>query len=175
MKAHCSITGKPINDLSEGIWDDGDWISWEYIHSLDPDFRSADFEAGEEEPDKKEYLDALVSLLRRYHDQYGRYLSFWGELGEMYAEVQYGLKLHPPYTPGSDGRIGQDMIEVKTISPMKTEPVVHVKRKGNFNVLVVVKIDENLNFESRWVERRHLKDKTGKTATYHWEDPEDGK
>jgi len=28
----CSMTGRSINDTSEAIWDDGEWISWDYIN-----------------------------------------------------------------------------------------------------------------------------------------------
>jgi hypothetical protein len=29
----CSMTGIPIRDSSEGIWNDGEWISWQWINS----------------------------------------------------------------------------------------------------------------------------------------------
>src|SRR5262245_41957647 len=28
----CSMTGKPLRDRTEGIWDDGEWISWDWIN-----------------------------------------------------------------------------------------------------------------------------------------------
>ncbi len=28
----CSVTGKSLRDPSDGIWDDGEWISWDYIN-----------------------------------------------------------------------------------------------------------------------------------------------
>lgn len=32
MHMLCSMTGHPIKDIGDGIWDDGEWISWEYIN-----------------------------------------------------------------------------------------------------------------------------------------------
>ena len=29
----CAMTGRPLKDTSEGIWDDGEWISWDWINS----------------------------------------------------------------------------------------------------------------------------------------------
>jgi len=29
----CSMTGRPMRDTSEGIYDDGEWISWDWINS----------------------------------------------------------------------------------------------------------------------------------------------
>lgn len=29
---HCAMTGQKLNDPSDGIWDDGEWISWDWIN-----------------------------------------------------------------------------------------------------------------------------------------------
>lgn len=72
--------------------------------------------------------------------------TIWGELGELYAEVKYGIKRHKPHTQGSDGKLGNDFFEVKTISPEKSNGQIEVKRAGNFNKLIVVKIDLSFKF-----------------------------
>lgn len=110
----------------------------------------------------------MLESAKAYRSLTGRYLSIWGELGELHAELHYGLKRHNPYTKGSDGRIGNDWVEVKTISPEKKSDVVRVKREGNFNVLVIVKIDEDFNFKSRFIERKSLKKGSGKFITAKW-------
>jgi hypothetical protein len=168
MKPHCSYTGKPIEHLSDAVWDDGEWISWEYILSLNPDYLPPEDPDEYETADKDYFFESLVSLAEEYYDACGRYLNIWGELGELYAEAKYGLRRHKSYAQGSDGRIGNDLVEVKTISPEKGEPIVAVKRTGNFNVLVVVKIGPDFSFESRWVERKDLGKGVGKFAKYHW-------
>jgi len=107
-------------------------------------------------------------LAQAYKEATGRYLQIWGELGELYAEVEYGLKRHKPYTQGSDGRLDKDWVEVKTISSEKGNDQVLVKRAGNFSKLLVVKINEEFEFESKIIARKKLKKGTGKNAKVSW-------
>ena len=62
-----------------------------------------------------EIVENLVDSAKSYHELTGRYLQIWGELGEFYAEIKYGIKRHKPHTRGSDGKLGNDFIEIKTI------------------------------------------------------------
>src|SRR5690606_25160855 len=94
----------------------------------------------------------------------GRYLQIWGELGEFYAEVKYGLKRHRAHAPGSDGKLGNDFVEVKTISPEKGGDSVSVKRAGNFNKLLIVRISFDFEFESLMVDRESLRKGAGKNV-----------
>ena len=70
------------------------------------------------------------------------------------------------------GRLGDDFVEVKTISPMKQNDKVQVKRAGNFNKLYVVKISENFFFEGRMIDRRDLKKGDGKFASVRFDNLE---
>lgn len=110
----------------------------------------------EDSGDLQVVLDGLVENARIYHELTGRYLQIWGELGELYAEIRYGIKRHRPMTQGSDGKLGDDYVEVKTISPEKNSEAVAVKRAGNFNKLVVVKISEDFEFDSRMLDRKKM-------------------
>ena len=165
----CTYTGVPIEDVSDGIWDDGEWISWDYINQI---------QAGREtEPDVptvsqelKDIFEVLVNTASNYKNHTGRYLDIFGELGELYAEIQLGISRHKPNTPGSDGRVGNDFVEVKTISPLKQGDKVRVKRKGNFNKLYVVRISENFYFEGRMIDRRNLRKGDGKFASVRFGD-----
>jgi len=87
----------------------------------------------------------------------------------MYAEIKFGVVRHRPGTQGSDGRIGNDWIEVKTISPEKGNKTINVKRSGNFNKLLVVKISEEFGFNARMVDRRALKKNGRSHACADWE------
>lgn len=139
----------------DGFWDDGDWVSWrdvnQYIH---------DQEIQEKYPhvniEVVRIFNDIISSVKRYHMITGRYLQIWGELGELYAEIQYGLKRHKPHTAGSDGRIDKNFIEVKTISPQKGSEKVEFKTAGNFSHLIVVKISPDYTFKSRMIERSKL-------------------
>jgi hypothetical protein len=162
------MTGKPLADSSDGIWDDGEWISWEWINTQieEQELRKAFPDAN---PDAVRIFQDLVSLAQHYEEVTGRYLQIWGELGELYAEIFYGLVRHKPGTQGSDGRIGNDWIEVKTISPEKQTNTVDVKLTGrNFNKLLVVRITEDFEFMARMIDRAHLGKKGGKNAKYKW-------
>ena len=163
----CAMTGLPISDPSDGIWDDGEWVSWEWINGqLHEQDLKAEFPNAPVEIIK--VFEGLVYSAAEYYELTGRYLQIWGELGELYAEIKYGIERHRPGMAGSDGRMGNDWVEIKTISPEKGKGKVLVKRAGNFNKLLVVKIDENFQFESRMIGRKKLDKGTGKNASYSW-------
>ena len=165
----CTYTGRPIESMSDGIWDDGEWISWDYIYSLPQPGQSA-VPPPPIDHELKEIFEVLVHTASAYKRHTGRYLDIFGELGELYAELQLGIKRHRPNTPGSDGRLGNDFIEIKTISPLKQDDKVRVKREGNFNKLYVVRISENFYFEGRMIDRRELKKGDGKFASVRFKD-----
>ena len=113
-------------------------------------------------------FESLVDNAMSYYEHTGRYLQIWGELGELYAEIHCGIKRHKPHTSGSDGRRGNDFIEIKTISPEKSGEQVQVKRAGNFNKLLVVKISKDFEFEARLIARKKLSKGEGEHAKVSW-------
>ena len=163
----CAMTGQPLRDYSEAIYDDGEWISWAWING-----QLADQELRQEYPKANlevvKIFHDLVTLAEAYKSETGRYLQIWGELGELYAEIKYGVVRHPPGTRGSDGRVGNDWIEVKTISPEKHGDTIQVKRAGNFNKLLVVRISEDFVFEVKLIDRKLLARGSGKRAKIAW-------
>lgn len=136
---------------------------WQPIHENE-------LPAGRSQPDPEIAMifKSLVENAISYHAFTGRYLQIWGELGELYAEIEYGIKRHKPHTKGSDGKLGNDFIEIKTISPEKSGGQVQVKRAGNFNKLLVVKITKDFSFESRFIERKKLSKGKGVHARVSW-------
>ena len=86
----------------------------------------------------------------------------WGELGEIYAEIKFGLRRHGSHQGGSDGTIDGRLVEVKTISPEKISDQVIVKSQGNFAQLLIVRIDENFEFAGKLVDRDELTDGGGR-------------
>ena len=73
----------------------------------------------------------LVDCAERHFRNTGRYLQMWGELGEIYAEVKFGLRRHATHRAGSDGTIDGKLVEVKSISPEKASDQVIVKSQGD--------------------------------------------
>jgi hypothetical protein len=122
----------------------------------------------QDDPELAMIFKSLVENAMSYHKLTGRYLQIWGELGELYAEIQYGIKRHKPHTRGSDGKLGNDFVEIKTISPEKAGDQVQVKRAGNFNKLLVIKISEKFEFEEHFIERKRLSKGEGKYARVSW-------
>lgn len=164
---YCSMTRLPISGLSDAVWDDGEWISWDWINGelheqeLEGQFPNAD-------PDLVRVFEDIVSVAAAYRDVSGRYLPVFGELGEIFAEISFGIERHSPRTQGSDGRMGIDLVEVKTITPEKNSQNVVVKRRGNFNKLIVVKISESFEFEARVLDRKNMSKGSGKFAKVSW-------
>lgn len=162
-----------------GIWEDGEWISWDIIEDSieeadewELDDRTQSKQQTPEPPTLQlwELLNELVETAKNYFEVTGRHLPIFGELGELYGEAKYGIKRHKPNTPGSDGRMGNDFVEIKTISPMKANDTVLVKRAGNFNKLLIVKISENFEFKSKMLDRKILRKGSGKYAKALWKE-----
>lgn len=163
----CAMTDREYPDYTDGVWDDGEWISWDWINGqlhqqeLHAQYPKAD-------PEVVEVFEDLVSSAQRYREITGRYLQVWGELGEMYAQIRHGVKLHKPHTRGSDGKLGNDFVEIKTFSPEKIKQRITVKRAGNFSKLLIVRIDKNFEFQSRLLDRKLIAKGAGKVARVSW-------
>ena len=115
----CAYTGVPINDTADGIWDEGEWISWEYINQ-----QQAEQDEGLYFPpvsqELKDIFQSLVHIASNYKNHTGRYLDIFGELGELYAEIQLGLNRHRLNAPGSDGRVGKRLCRSEDYQPFET-------------------------------------------------------
>ncbi|WP_431099764.1 hypothetical protein [Roseateles noduli] len=112
--------------------------------------------------EQAEILQDLVDCAERHFRNTGRYLQMWGELGEIYAEVRFGLRRHGTHHAGSDGTIGSKLVEVKTISPEKASDQVIVKSQGAFEQLLIVRINENFEFTGKLINRNELADSGGR-------------
>lgn len=119
-------------------------------------------------PELVTIFESLVADAKSYHQLTGRYLQIWGELGELYAEIKYRIERHKPHTSGSDGKLGNDFVEIKTVSPEKGGAQVQVKRAGNFNRLLIIRISEQFEFEGCFIERKRLSKGEGKFARVSW-------
>jgi len=107
-------------------------------------------------------FEDLVDCAARHFENTGRYLQVWGELGEIYAEIKFGLRRHATHQAGSDGTIDGKLVEVKTISPERSGDRVSVKRQGNFEKLLIVRIDQDFQFSGKLIDRGTLGDGMGR-------------
>jgi len=153
------------------FWDDGEWVSCNEINSTLYKLELKERFPLAEPGTVKAFYD-LLEAAQDYQGATGRPAPLYGELGELFVEISYGLKRHKPNAAGSDGRIGNDFVEVKTISPEKSKLEVQVKRQGNFNKLIVVRICPYYSFEARMLERAKMPKGDGKLATAVWGESE---
>ena len=151
------------------FYDDGEWVTWSEI---DEQLRYKEW--GAKYPNAIRsmipYFENLISLAENYHVETGLHLSVYGDIGELFGAITYGIKLNKPHAQGSDGRLGNDHVEIKTISPLKTKDVVVVDTNGHFNKLLIVKINEDFQVSARMIDRKKLPKRKGRSLRVRWID-----
>jgi hypothetical protein len=153
------------------IWEDGEWVSWAEINShlwqleMQSRYPNADLQL-------VPFFKDLLELAQSYYFETNRHLQVYGDLGELFAAITYGMQFAQTYAQGHDGRVGNDLVEVKTITPFKQNDVIEVKLSGNFNKLVVVKITEDFEVSSLLVDRKHLPKSSSGKLRISWADLE---
>ncbi|TRY29767.1 hypothetical protein [Aliiglaciecola sp. M165] len=149
-------------------WEHDNWDSIEEFVDDDEDWDCDEEPKNPTTLELWELLDDLIRTAQNYLELTGRHLPIYGELGELYGEAKYGIKRHKPFTQGSDGKLGKDFVEIKTISPHKSDNTVLVKRAGNFNRLLIVKISVDFKFKSKMIDRKSLRKGSGKHFKAKW-------
>jgi hypothetical protein len=154
------MTEDPIAGPGNAVWDDGEWISWNYINQR----------VQGPEPEGS-LVEDLIVVAKDYFEETGRHLPIYGELGELYAARRFEIELHrDPKAQGSDGRCGNVFVEIKTISPLRDSRHVRVKKCGNFGWLVIVKIDADFRIDAKVIKRSKLGKPEGDHFVVRWED-----
>jgi hypothetical protein len=158
-----------IDWSDRAFYDDGEWVTWSEIDGY---LRQQEW--AEKYPKANRsmipYFEELLDLAEGYHNETGLHLSVYGDLGELFGAITYGIKLNRMYAQGSDGRLGNDHVEIKTITPFKRKDTVVVDTARNFNKLLVVKIDEEFQVSGRMVDRKHLPKRPGRFVQIRWQD-----
>jgi hypothetical protein len=158
-----------IDWSDRAFYDDGEWVTWSEI---DQQLRYKEWAA--KYPNAKRslipYFEGLVSLAEGYHDETGLHLSVYGDIGELFGAITYGIKLNKTYAKGSDGRLGNDHVEIKTITPFKRSDVVVIDRERHFSKLLVVKINEDFQVAGRMLDRKDLPKRGGRYVRIRWDD-----
>lgn len=155
-------------DLHNAIWDDGEWVSWSSINShlerleLEAKYPNADV-------DLIPIFEELLEVAQHYHIATGKHLKIYGDIGELYGAIMYGIKLHKDYAKGSDGRLGDDFVEVKTITPFKNSQSVSVRLDRHFSKLLVVKVNSSFEVEGLLVDRSKLPKVKRNVLNIHWD------
>jgi hypothetical protein len=107
-------------------------------------------------------------LAESYHCETGLHLNAYGDIGELFGAITYGIKLNKTYAQGADGRLGNDHVEIKTITPFKNKDVVIVDKSGHFNKLLVVKINGDFQVSGRMIDRKDLPKGSAQKFRVNW-------
>lgn len=152
------------------IWDDGEWISLETIDThlerleLQAKYPGVDL-------DLVTVLNRLVWAASDFHRMTGGHLKVYGQIGELFGAIAFGIKLHRnDSAQGSDGKLGNDFVEIKTITPFKETAQVEVKTTGHFSKILIVRIDDGFEIMGRLVDRKSLPNRGGKMLKIRWGD-----
>lgn len=149
------------------IYDDGEWITWTEINShlaqqeLKARYPNADLEL-------IPVFESLLSTAEHYHLLTGRHLQVYGDIGELYGAITYGITLHRNYAQGSDGKLGNDFVEVKTITPFKSNDIVSLNLKRNFSKVLLVKIGRDFEVSGKLIDRKALPKVKGDRLMLSW-------
>lgn len=149
------------------IYDDGEWITWTEINShlarqeLQIRYPNAEIEL-------IPVLEDLLSTAEHYHLLTGRHLQVYGDIGELYGAITYGITLHRNYAQGSDGKLGNDFVEIKTITPFKSNDIVSLNLKRNFSKVLIVKISSAFEVSGKLVDRKSLPKVKGDRLQLSW-------
>ena len=65
--------------------------------------------------------------------------------------------------------VGGALVEVKTISPGKKSARVHVKKSGDFEKLLIIKVSDDLWFSSKLFDRAALKEGASPLIKARWD------
>lgn len=149
------------------IWDDDEWISWDEINQQ---IQHKEWTAKYPNADRTliPIFEQLLRTAEEYHKTTGIHLQVYGDIGELWGAITYGIKPHRNYAQGSDGRLGDKFIEVKTISPCNKRNEVVVDMKGNFNKLLIVRVNEEFEIAHRQLERNLLPKNDGGRVRVKW-------
>lgn len=156
-----------MSEHSNAFWDDGEWVTWDEI---DQQIQYKEWRARYPNADLSlvSIFQSLLETAQSYHELTGRHLQVYGDIGELYGVITHGLKLHRNYAQGSDGRIGDDFVEVKTITPFKGDDVVTLNMARNFSMVLIVKITEDFEIRGKLVDRKSLSRSTGDRLRLDW-------
>ena len=115
-------------------------------------------------------FENLIGTAEDYHLHTGKHLQVYGDIGELYGAITHGIKLHRNYAQGSDGRLGNDLVEVKTITPFKSNDRVTLNLRRNFSMVFLVKITSDFEVRGKLIPRKALPRVKGDKLVLEWAD-----
>ena len=160
------------------FWIDGEWLGWDSI--IDPADAKYSLLAELErtatlrlkypnaEIELIPYFQDLLYLAETYFLDTGKHLNVYGDIGELFGAIMYGITLHKNFAKGSDGRLENDFVEIKTISPLNSKETTRVRLDRHFSKLLIVKVSDCFEVSARLLKRSELPKTTGDTVNISW-------
>ncbi|MBL4813046.1 MAG: hypothetical protein JKX69_12000 [Rhodobacteraceae bacterium] len=129
---------KPELDCNAAFQDDGGWVSWQQLGRKAAPQATLD-QYPKADPALVAHFEHLLMMAKAYHQQTGRHLQIYNDIGQLYGAIAYGIKLGA----SDDTRI------VRTFGPDKRpQPVSDAALPGTARVLTV-RIDAQFNVTSQ--------------------------
>ena len=155
-------------NADNAIYDDGEWITWKEINTH---LERIEFQARFPtlDVDLVPIFQDLLAVAQGYHALTGSHLQVYGDLGELYGAITHGIKLHRNYTQGSDGKLGNHFVEVKTITPFKNRDTITLNLRRNFSKVLIVKIDADFEVHGKLIDRKALPKPKGNKLKLNWD------
>ncbi|WP_341367598.1 hypothetical protein [Yoonia sp. BS5-3] len=139
MNRHVLVPAELTDPTSQPAWTSNQWLSWGDIND-----RAHAVQIRNHFPDANPtYIAGLQGLLQTASScnvETKRHLQIYGDIGELYGAVAHGIALHRFNAQGSDGRLGNDFVEIKTISPFKKRKLVNLRMDRHFSKILVVQV-----------------------------------
>jgi len=151
------------------IWDDGEWISWDEINEQ-IQYKEWRVKYPNADLSLVSIFENPIATAEDYHLHTGKHLQVYGDIGELYGAITHGIKLHRNYAQGSDGRLGNDLVKVKTITPFKSNDRVTLNLKRNFSMVFLVKITSDFEVRGKLIPRKALPRAKGDKLVLEWAD-----
>lgn len=121
-----------LADHDRAFWDDGEWVSWDEINQQ-IEYKEWRAKYPNADISLVPIFESLLSTACSYNAHTGQHLQVYGDIGELYGAITHGIRLNRNYAQGSDGRLGNDLIEIKTITPFKRTDTVEINMARNFS------------------------------------------
>lgn len=111
----------------------------------------------------------MLDRTRDYHQATGGHLHLYGDLGELFGAITYGIRLDHSYTGAVDGHLGRDAVMIKTLTPFADHDQVTIHLDVAFSKLLLVRIDETFAVSGRMIERQDLNTATDNRLSLTWD------
>ncbi|WP_204218526.1 hypothetical protein, partial [Loktanella sp. S4079] len=152
---NCQMPSPSEMTTPTSVWSPDQWLSWGNINDpVQADQIRLHFP--DTDPVYIATLQGLLRTARVFNASTNRHLQIYGDIGELYGAIVHGIALHRFSAEGSDGRLGNDFVEIKTISPFKKRKLVNLRMDRHFSKLLAVRVMQDFSVQGVMVSRSAL-------------------